>query len=84
MIEKYSKEITNRIKIDKARPSIPSIKLIEFTIATIIKIVRIWAINLPNSNIPKKPWRLSIIKPLSIIILAAMIWNINFNLKSSL
>jgi len=81
--EKYSNALIKRIKHDIARPSIPSIKLIAFTIATIIIIVRIWETNRPNSKIPMKPCRLSIIKPLSIIIFAAMIWNINFNLKSS-
>jgi len=39
--EKYSNALIKRIKHDIARPSIPSIKLIAFTIATIIIIVRI-------------------------------------------
>ena len=83
----FSTEISSIIKIVLitsviARPSIPSIKLIAFIIAKIIKIVNIWARILFISNNPKTPCKLSIISPLSMIILAAMIWNINFNLKS--
>ena len=82
-VAKNSNPIINNITMVIAKPSIPSIKFIEFIIATIINIVKICATILESSYIPTKPWRLSIIRPLSIIILAAMIWNINFSLKKN-
>ena len=71
--ENISNKQTNISTIDIAKPSIPSIKLIAFIIATIINMVNKLANSLLISNKYNTPCKLSIIKPLSTIILAAII-----------
>ena len=72
LFENSSNKQINIKTIEIAKPSIPSIKLIAFTIATIMNIVNKLARSLFISNMYKTP-ELSIIKPLSTIILAAII-----------
>ena len=82
LLDKKNVKNENFINSNNASPSMPSVKLNEFTTVTINNIVRGWARTYGISKIPKIPFKSSISIPWSTIIFAAIIWNKNFNLKS--
>ena len=82
LLDKKNVKNENFINSNSASPSMPSVKLNEFTTVTINNIVKGWARTYGISKIPKIPFKSSISIPCSTIIFAAIIWNKNFNLKS--